>query len=120
MVARQCLRDLPTIGIWMRILILTGGMLIIAIGIACYLQSNFARNPVDNLMMALQSLTGKSLAFTKTVMEVLVFVIAFLIGGPIGIGTIIITLIIGPLIQLFYPTVTKFKNRICNEETSKG
>jgi len=100
-------------GLAMRIFLLTAGILIIGIGISLYLQSSFARNPVDNLMMALQSLTGKSLAVTKTVMEVSVLVLAFFIGGPIGIGTIIVTFAIGPLIQYFYPPVTKFKNRIC-------
>lgn len=99
-----------------RIIMLFSGILIIAVGIAFYLQSNFARNPVDNLMMAIQLRTGKSLAFTKTMIEVSVLIIAFIIGGPIGIGTIIVTLVIGPLIQLFYKPVTKFKNQICNEK----
>lgn len=100
-------------GMAMRIFLLTAGILIIGIGISLYLQSSFARNPVDNLMMALQTLTGKSLAVTKTVMEVSVLILAFFIGGPIGIGTIIVTFAIGPLIQFFYPPVTKLKNRIC-------
>ena len=81
-----------------------------------YLQLSFARNPVDNLMMTLQSLTGKSLAVTKTVMEVSVLVLAFFIGGPIGIGTIIITFVIGSLIQLFYPPVTRFEDWTCRVE----
>lgn len=98
-----------SIDIWIRIIMLTIGILLIAIGISCYLQSKLARNPVDNLMMAIRLRTGKSIAFTKTTMELIVFVLAFLAGGPIGIGTIIVTFIIGPLIQFFYSPVTKFK-----------
>lgn len=105
---------------WMQILFLAVGILVIGIGISFYLQSNFARNPIDNLMMAIQLISGKSLAFTKTVIEVSVLVLAFIIGGPIGIGTIIVALIIGPLIQLLYPPVTKFKNKMCNEEIVRG
>ncbi|XKI13320.1 Membrane protein [Sporosarcina sp. ANT_H38] len=105
--------DFTATEIGMRIFMLIAGILIIGLGISLYLQSSFARNPVDNLMMTLQSLTGKSLAVTKTVMEVSILVLAFFIGGPIGIGTIIVTFAIGPLIQMFYPPVTKFKNRIC-------
>jgi uncharacterized protein len=67
-------------------------------------------------MIALQSLTGKSLAVTKTVMEVSVLVLAFFIGGPIGIGTIIVTFAIGPLIHFYYPPVTKLRKRICRLE----
>lgn len=106
-------------GMAMRIFLLTAGIVIIGIGICFKLQSSFARNPVDNLMMALQSLSGKSLAVTKTVMEVFILVLAFFIGGPIGIGTIIVTFAIGPLIHIIYPPVTKFRNRICMTEINK-
>jgi uncharacterized membrane protein YczE len=99
--------------IGMRIFLLTAGILVIGIGISFKLQTSFAINPVDNLMMAIQLRTGKSLAVTKTVMEVLVLIVAFLVGGPIGIGTIIVTFAIGPIIQVIYPPVTNFKNRVC-------
>ena len=99
----------------MRILLFIGSILIIALGISFYLQSNFARNPMDTLMMAIQVRTGKSLAFSKTVMEVIVLIIALIIGGPIGIGTVIVTLLIGPLIQLFYSPVTKFRVILCQD-----
>lgn len=99
----------------MRILLFIGSILIIALGISFYLQSNFARNPMDTLMMAIQVRTGKSLAFSKTVMEITVLIIALIIGGPIGIGTVIVTLLIGPLIQLFYSPVTKFRVILCQD-----
>jgi len=99
----------------LRILMFIGSILIIALGISLYLQSSFARNPMDTLMMAIKVRTGKSLAFSKTVMEITVFIIALLIGGPIGIGTVIVTLLIGPLIQLFYSPVTKLRVTLCQE-----
>jgi len=99
----------------LRIFMFIGSTFIIALGITFYLQSNFARNPMDTLMMAIQVRTGKSLAFSKTIMEVTVLIIALLIGGPIGIGTVIVTLSIGPLIQLFYSPVTKFRKRLCKD-----
>ncbi len=105
----------------LRILMFAGSILIIALGITFYLQSSFARNPMDTLMMAIQVRTGKSLAFSKTVMEVTVLLIALIIGGPIGVGTIIVTFSIGPLIQLFYSPVTKFRTMLCQEQdTVKG
>jgi uncharacterized membrane protein YczE len=102
--------------LWVRIFMLTSGILVIAIGIPFYLQSNIARNPVDNFMMVIKERTGKSLAFTKTIIELAILVIAFLIGGPIGIGTIIVTIVIGPLIQLFYSPVTKFKKHLATSK----
>ncbi|KIL51818.1 YczE/YyaS/YitT family protein [Jeotgalibacillus soli] len=98
-----------------RVSMLVSGIFIMAIGISFYLQSNFARNPIDNLMLAVQYRTGKSLSFSKTIMEVTVLVIALIIGGPIGIGTVLVAFGIGPLIQLFYKWVTKFKSGIIHE-----
>ena len=98
-----------------RIFMFIIALLIIALGISCYLQSNFARNPMDTLMMAIQFRTGKSLAFSKTIMEVTVFIIALLLGGPIGLGTIIVTLSIGPLIQLFIGPITRIRNFLCTD-----
>ena len=98
---------------------LVGGVAVIAVGIACYLQSNIARNPMDTLMIAIQTITGKSMAVSKTMMELGVLVIAFLLGGPIGLGTIFVTLLIGPMIQFFYSPVTKLRNRLC-ENADRG
>ncbi|WP_096435095.1 YczE/YyaS/YitT family protein [Alteribacter populi] len=95
-----------------RVVMLVGGIVSIAVGVSFYLQSNFARNPIDNLMMAFHYLTGKSLSFSKTAIEVTVLIIAFIIGGPIGVGTIIVAFGIGPLIQAFYKPVTKFRSSI--------
>ncbi|TFE02196.1 YczE/YyaS/YitT family protein [Jeotgalibacillus salarius] len=98
-----------------RAMMLAAGVIIIAVGITFYLQANFARNPIDSLMMAIQVRTGKSLAFSKTVMEVTVLVIAFLFGGPIGLGTVIVAFGIGSLIQFFITPVTNTRKRLTNE-----
>ena len=98
---------------------LGGGVAVIAVGIACYLQSKIARNPMDTLMIAIQTLSGKSMAVSKTMMELGVLVIAFLLGGPIGLGTIFVTLLIGPMIQFFYNPVTKLRNHLC-DDTNRG
>ncbi|WP_404407209.1 YitT family protein [Jeotgalibacillus malaysiensis] len=98
-----------------RAMMLVAGVLMIALGITFYLQANFARNPIDSLMMAIKMRTGKSLAFSKTIMEVSVLVIAFLFGGPIGLGTVIVAFGIGTLIQLFITPVTNTRKRLTNE-----
>ncbi|MFG6113770.1 YitT family protein [Halobacillus sp. MO56] len=95
-----------------RFAMLLGGIIIIAIGVSMYLQANYARNPIDNLMMAIHFRTGKSLSFSKTVTEVSVMIVAFIIGGPIGVGTVLVAFGIGPLIQFFYVPVTKIRTNL--------
>jgi len=98
-----------------RIAMLITGILTCAVGIASYLQSNFARNPIDHSMMVFHQLTGKSLSFSKTFLELMALVVAFIIGGPIGVGTVLVAFGIGPLIQLFYKPITSFRTRVCSE-----
>lgn len=102
--------DLAVMQLMIRVGMLISGILSIAVGVSMYLQSNFARNPIDNLMMVFHQLTGKSLSFSKTFLEVVVLIIAFFIGGPIGVGTILIAFGIGPLIQFFFKPITKLRN----------
>lgn len=99
-----------------RAVMLVLGVVIIAIGITCYLQADFARNPIDSLMMAIQFRSGKSLAVSKTMMEVTVLVLAFLFGGPIGLGTLLVAFGMGPLIQLFITPVTNIRKRLTHQK----
>ena len=87
--------------------VFAAGMILIALGIAIYLQAKFAVIPIDGLMLAIHRKTGLSIRTSKTVGELLALLAAVLFSGPIGIGTIIITFGIGPLVQFFYPTFEK-------------
>ncbi|MDG5472167.1 membrane protein [Jeotgalibacillus sp. ET6] len=107
---------IETLAMPLRAFMLAAGVAIIGLGIACYLQADFARNPIDSLMMAIQHRTGKSLAVSKTMMEVSVLVLAFLFGGPIGLGTLLVAFSMGALIQLFIKPVTGIRKRLTNEQ----
>ncbi|GGI17393.1 YczE/YyaS/YitT family protein [Gottfriedia solisilvae] len=69
------------------------------LGIAIYLQAKFPLSPIDDLMISLNKRFGVSLGVAKTIGEVFALVIAFLLHGPIGIGTLLITFSIGPILQ---------------------
>lgn len=83
-----------------KVTILFTGIITIAIGVSIYLQTSFPANPIDQLMITLQKRFGLSLMAAKTIGEVGALVLALLFAGPIGLGTIIITFAIGPLIQV--------------------
>ncbi|MHC0036213.1 YczE/YyaS/YitT family protein [Pseudoneobacillus sp. C159] len=79
------------------------GLLVIGIGVAMYLQPKFPINPLDNFMVGISQRLGVSFVVAKTIGEVIALVFALIVGGPIGFGTLIVTLGIGPCIQLFVP-----------------
>ncbi|WNF36766.1 membrane protein [Bacillaceae bacterium IKA-2] len=92
----------------MQIVVLLGGVVLMGGGIATYLQGKFAIIPIDRLMMAIQTRLKVSLMVGKTIAEITALILAFIFGGPIGVGTIVVTLSIGPMIQSFFPYLERF------------
>ncbi|WP_070120444.1 YczE/YyaS/YitT family protein [Bacillus marinisedimentorum] len=103
-------------GVILRLVVLITAVLLLAFGIAVYLQAGFAPVPFDGLMMAIQERTGLSLRVSKTAGETAALIAAFLAGGPIGLGTIIVTFFIGTFIQFFTPYVVSVLDYMKNKE----
>ncbi|WP_170885453.1 YczE/YyaS/YitT family protein [Bacillus alkalicellulosilyticus] len=83
------------------------GLVLISIGAASYLQARFAPIPVDGLMLAFRSLFGLSIMMAKMVTEIIAVILALIVAGPIGLGTILVAFLIGPLIQFWYTKIEK-------------
>ncbi|MCY8235474.1 YczE/YyaS/YitT family protein [Priestia endophytica] len=89
-------------------LVFTVGLIIIGIGTAVYLHTNFAPIPLDHLMLIITERTGISIRLSKTVLYVTFLLLAFLLHGPIGIGTLLTVGLGGPLLQFFMPLTRKW------------
>lgn len=76
------------------------GVVITGIGGAIYLIANLGPGPRDGLMTGLQQVTGQPIAAVRTGLEISVVVIGWLLGGTVGIGTVLFALGIGPSIAL--------------------
>lgn len=79
------------------------GITLTSIGIAIYLQSQFAPNPMDRSMLVLSKLTGWSISKARVWINIILVITAFFFGGSIGIGTLANALFSGMLIGFFYP-----------------
>ncbi|MEU6659493.1 hypothetical protein [Streptomyces sp. NPDC046821] len=66
-----------------------------------YIAASFGPGPRDGLMTGLHRLTGRSIRLVRTTLEVAVVATGFLLGGTVGVGTVLYALSIGPLAQLF-------------------
>lgn len=97
---------------WLQLTVLIGGIATIAFGVSLYLQPKFSLNPVDGFMVALQKRFGLSLTQAKTLTEVFALILALALGGPIGIGTVIILIFIGPFIQFFDSKANRVMNKM--------
>jgi len=75
------------------------GLILAGLGTVLYLGSQLGAGPRDGLMLGLSRRKGWSVSRTRTALEVLVLIIGWILGGAVGIGTIIFALTIGPTIQ---------------------
>jgi uncharacterized membrane protein YczE len=84
-----------------RIPLLLAGVLFNGAATGLYIAARFGPGPRDGLMTGLHRRTGRSLRLIRTGIEVTVLVAGFLLGGGVGIGTVLYALTIGPLAQFF-------------------
>ncbi len=94
-----------------QLLLLITGLIIIGLGIALYLQSEFPLNPIDDFMVTIQERFKVNLMTAKLIGEILALFFAFLVNGPIGLGTLIIAFGLGPAIQFFHPYCSKLTGK---------
>lgn len=89
-----------------QIALLVGAVLLNGIASACYIGARLGPGPRDGLMTGLARRTGWSVRLSRTGIEVVVLAAGWLLGGSIGVGTVVYALAIGPLVQLLLPKFT--------------
>ncbi|MGJ7920173.1 YczE/YyaS/YitT family protein [Neobacillus sp. LXY-4] len=79
------------------------GVLLVGMGVGIYLPSNLPRMPYDGTMVALSNRFKIGLNLSRTILEGSAVVLGFIIGGTVGIGlgTLVIFISIGHIIQFF-------------------
>jgi uncharacterized membrane protein YczE len=85
---------------------LAGAILLNGIASACYIGARLGPGARDGLMTGLARRTGWSVRTSRTGIEIVVLGAGWLLGGSVGIGTVLYALAIGPLVQLLLPRFT--------------
>ncbi|MET9622569.1 MULTISPECIES: hypothetical protein [unclassified Streptomyces] len=88
-------------GLAARIALLVLGIVLNGVATGLYIAARFGPGPRDGLMTGLHRLTGRSIRLVRTAIEVAVVATGFLLGGSVGVGTVLYALTIGPLAQFF-------------------
>ncbi|SEP41000.1 YczE/YyaS/YitT family protein [Amycolatopsis saalfeldensis] len=101
---RAVLPDQHVLG-W-QIVLLAGGVLLNAVATAVYVGTRLGPGPRDGLMTGLTARTGRSVRLVRTGIEVTVLAAGWLLGGSVGVGTVLYAASIGPLTHALLPLVT--------------
>ncbi len=86
-----------------RAVLLAAGIVLNGIAGGLYIGAQLGPGPRDGLMTGLAPLTGRSIGLVRTLIEVTVLAIGWLLGGTVGVGTVAYAVTIGPLVQFFLP-----------------
>jgi uncharacterized membrane protein YczE len=88
------------VGLPAQLAMMLGGVVTIAIGSGLYLASDLGPGPRDGLMTGLHVRFGWPIHRARTLIELTVLLAGFLLGGTIGLGTVVFALAIGPMVQV--------------------
>ncbi|MEU7470969.1 hypothetical protein AB0A94_20945 [Streptomyces sp. NPDC044984] len=84
-----------------RVPLMAAGIVLNGAATGLYIAARFGPGPRDGLMTGLNRRTGVSVRLVRTAIEITVVVTGFLLGGTVGVGTLLYAVTIGPLAQLF-------------------
>ena len=86
--------------------LMAGGVVLNGVASAMYIGAQLGPGPRDGLMTGVARRTGWSLRVVRTGIEVTVIALGWLLGGVVGLGTVLYAVAIGPLTQTLLPWFT--------------
>ena len=100
-----------------RSILLVSAVVVNAVATGMYIGAGFGSGPRDGLMTGINARTGWSVRSVRTAIELTVLFAGWMLGGTLGVGTVLYALAIGPLIQLCLPW---FRVTVRREKTQAG
>ena len=87
------------------------GIFVVGLGSGIYLISNLGPGPRDGLMIGLQKQTGTSIPLIRTILELSAVISGWLLGGVVGIGTVLFVFGIGPCVGIGLTFIDKISKK---------
>lgn len=105
--------------IYIQLLMMILGMFVIGVGSYFYIGAGLGSGPRDGIMVALTKRSKKSVRFIRNGVELSALAIGYLLGGTVGIGTLIMVVGLGYFVQfafkLFKFDVRKVNHRFIED-----
>lgn len=93
----------PVTGLFAQFAVLLGGIVVVAIASGLYIGAHFGPGPRDGLMTGMHKRLGWPIFACRALVELTVLLIGWLLGGTVGIGTVLFAFLIGPLVHVALP-----------------
>ena len=86
-----------------RVALFAGGLALLAVATGLYIGAGYGPGPRDGLMTGIHRRWGIRIWIVRTAIEVTVLSIGWVLGGNVGIGTLLFALLIGPMVGVTLP-----------------
>ena len=96
------LASVSTSSLFLRLIVNIVGVAIVGLGSAFYITPQLGVGPRDGLMMQLHTLTKVRISIVRATIECLVLVLGFIMGGTVGIGTLIFAFGVGFAVEVSF------------------
>lgn len=103
-----------------RIIVLAAGCVILSFGMTIVMKSDSGVGPNDLVAIVISDKLHRSFSVTRITVDVCFVVAGFLLGGAVGIGTIICAALVGPVAGVFLPYSGKIVDRIVGLVMKEG
>jgi uncharacterized membrane protein YczE len=92
--------------LWVRWVCLVAGIVLNGIATGAYIGAALGPGPRDGLMVGIAN-RGHSLRAVRTAIELTVLGVGWLLGGTVGVGTVLFAVTIGPIVHVTIPALTR-------------
>ena len=92
------------------------GVVLMGYGIGLYVSADFGAGPRDSFMLLIVEKMGWSIPLVRNGIEIIVFLIGWMLGGPVGIGTLFIAFGLGPILGFSIPQCKKLMAYILDQK----
>ena len=101
----------------LRLLSLIAGCVILAFGMTIVIKSDAGTGPNDLVAVVTSDKSGKKFGTVRIIVDVCFAAVGFVLGGTLGLGTIVCACLVGPTAQIFMPFSEKLCNRFLHKTT---
>lgn len=92
-------------------MLLAVGLVIIGIGVATYIHADLGVGAIDLISEVISEKSGIQYRIVRIISDVFLLVAGFVLGGTVGIGTVLAAFGIGPIVQFVRPTVIRILDK---------
>lgn len=104
--------SIQTMALPVRILVLVLGCVILAYGMTIVIKSDAGTGPNDLVAIVISDKLQKKFSIVRIIVDVCFVAVGWVLGGVVGLGTVICAFLVGPVAGIFLPVNGRLVDRI--------